>query len=114
MTTVDRLGEFEQLALLAVLRLGDGAYGASIQQELKSRAGRTTSIGSIYVTLTRLEAKGLVSSALGEPTDVRGGKAKRLFRVEPAGLTALHLSRERLLTMWSGLEDTIERGRLAP
>jgi PadR family transcriptional regulator PadR len=109
MTTRDRLGELEQLILLAVLRLGDDAYGAALQEELKDRAGRGVSIGTIYVTLKRLEKKGLVSSDLGEPTEVRGGKAKRIFRLEPDGRTALRRARERLLRMWSGLEREVEK-----
>ncbi len=88
-----RLGELEQFVLLAVLRLGDDAWGAEIQRELRSRAKRNVSIGTIYVTLSRLEAKGMVMSWLGEPTAERGGKAKRHFRVERAGRAALRAAR---------------------
>jgi len=104
----DHLGEFEQLALLAVMRLGDDAYGAAIQRELESTAGREASISAIYITLTRLQDKGLVRSWMGEPTDSRGGKARRFFGVEPAGMVALNRSRDRLLSMWDGLESTLE------
>ena len=103
----DNLGEFEQLSLLAVLRLGDGAYGAPIQRELERTAGRRAAISSIYITLTRLEEKGLVRSWLAPPTDERGGKPRRFFAVEPAGLEALESSRQRLLSMWSGLEGKL-------
>ena len=104
----DHLGEFEQLALLAVMRLGDEAYGARIQRELEATAGRQASISAIYITLTRLQDKGLVASWMGEPTEVRGGKARRFFRVEPEGVAALHQSREQLLSMWDGLEGALE------
>ena len=104
----DRLGEFEQLALLAVLRLGDQAHGAGIQAELEQTAGRDASISAIYITLTRLEGKGMVTSWLGEPAEVRGGKARRFFQVEPAGALALDRSRGQLLKMWDGLEARME------
>ena len=104
----ENLGEFEQLTLLAVLRLGKNAYGARIRKELLSQAGREASVSSIYITLTRLEAKGMVSSWMGEPTRVRGGKARRLFRLEPEGLAALNQARERLLAMWDGVPTAVE------
>ncbi len=111
----DHLGEFEQLALLAVLRLGDEAYGAAIQEELDRTAGRSSAISSIYITLTRLESKGMVRSDLESPEDgnggggrSRGGKPRRYFRLEPAGVEALKESRERLLNMWDGVEQELE------
>jgi DNA-binding PadR family transcriptional regulator len=104
----DHIGEFEGLALLAVMRLGDSAYGARIQRELESTAGRRASISAIYITLTRLEDKGLVSSRMGAPTDARGGKARRFFKVEPAGVTALGGRRSQLLAMWTGLEAELD------
>ena len=104
----ERLGEFEQLALLAVMRLGEDAYGARVQEELEAVAGRDASISQIYITLTRLESKGLVSSWMGPPEPVRGGKARRYFRVEPAGAVALNEGRSRLLAMWDGLERALE------
>ena len=79
----NHIGEFEGLALLAVMRLGDSAYGARIQRELESTAGRRASISAIYITLTRLQDKGLVSSRMGVPTDARGGRARRFFKVLP-------------------------------
>lgn len=104
----ERLGEFEQLALLAVMRLGEDAYGARVQEELEAVAGRDASISQIYITLTRLESKGLVSSWMGAPERVRGGKARRYFRVEAAGAVALTEARSRLLAMWDGLEQALE------
>jgi len=103
-----RLGELEQIVMLAVLRLGDNAYGAAIQRELEERAGRKVTIATIYVTLTRLEAKGLVSSAFAEGRGERGGRAKRVFRLEPSGLEALRRARESLARMWEGLDAAHE------
>jgi len=107
----DHLGEFEQLALLAVMRLRSDAYGARIQEELDATAGREASISAIYITLTRLEKKGLVRSWMGEPTEERGGKARRYFAVEPAGVAALNEARDRLQAMWGGLESELEEVR---
>jgi DNA-binding PadR family transcriptional regulator len=104
MTDPHKLGELEQIAMLAVLRLGSDAYGGAIQRELETRAGRRLSIATIYVTLTRLETKGLVASALAEGGGERGGRAKRVFRLEPAGLAALRRARETLAQMWDGLD----------
>ena len=104
------LGEFEQLALLAVMRLGDDAYGATIQEELDRTADRSAAISSIYITLTRLESKGLVRSSMGAPNDERGGKPRRYFRIEPAGVDALREARSRLLSMWDGLEKELGSG----
>lgn len=107
----DHIGEFEGMALLAVMRLGDSAYGARIQRELESTAGRRASISAIYITLTRLQDKGLVSSWMGAPTDARGGKARRFFKVRPAGVAALDRARSQLLAMWDGLEGDLEGAR---
>ena len=82
------IGEFEELVLLAILQLRDGAYGVPIWQKLED-AGRKVSIGSLYVTLDRLEDKGFVSSRLGEATPERGGRAKRYFKIEGAGMQVL-------------------------
>ena len=108
MGKTEHLGEFEQLALLAVMRLGDEAYGARIQQELDATAGRSAAISSIYITLTRLETKGLVASELGGEGEGRGGRPRRYFRLEPAGLAALREARAQLKSMWSGLEGELE------
>jgi DNA-binding PadR family transcriptional regulator len=108
MSNRDHLGEFEQLALLAVLRLGDDAYGARIQEELDLAAGREVSVSTIYITLMRLEGRGLVSSRRGEPTQVRGGKARRYFNVERSGLVSLYHARAQLVNMWSGVEEALD------
>jgi PadR family transcriptional regulator PadR len=110
MSKTDNLGEFEQLALLAVLRLGDEAYGAQIQEELDRSANRSAAISSIYITLTRLESKGMVRSEMGPASADRGGKPRRYFFIEPAGLDALRGSRGRLLSMWDGLEKELDAG----
>lgn len=99
----DSLGEFEQLVLLALLRLGDDAYGLGVQRELKARAGRVASIGAIYTTLDRLEAKRLVRSETGESTAERGGRAKRIFHVTAAGRSALSDSMAAMRSMAAGL-----------
>jgi DNA-binding PadR family transcriptional regulator len=83
------LGEFEQLILLAILRLGDHAYGVTIRAELMERARRVITPGALYTALDRLETKGLLSSRMGDPTPQRGGRAKRYVTVSAAGIEAL-------------------------
>ena len=83
------LGEFEQLILLAILRLGNEAYGVTIRAELADRAGRTIAPGALYTALERLERKGIISSWMGDPTPQRGGRAKRYVSVTAAGRHAL-------------------------
>lgn len=100
----ETLGEFEQLVLLACLQLGDEAYTVSIVDEIARRAGREASHSAVYVALRRLEEKGLVGSRLGDSTPERGGRPKRFFRAEPEALPALREARDRLLSMWEGLE----------
>jgi DNA-binding PadR family transcriptional regulator len=102
------LGEFEQTLLLAVLRVGEGAYGSTIRQEVEACTGRKVSHGAAYITLDRLEAKGLVSSELGSSAPGRGGRRKRLFQVTPAGVKALQASREALGKLWQGVEELSE------
>jgi len=97
------LGEFELMILLAVIRLGDEAYGVPICRELEAYRGRDVSVGSVYAALERLEAKGLVSSSLGDSTPERGGKAKRYFRVTSTGLRQVHETRRVLSKLWHAL-----------
>ena len=85
----DHLGRFEHFLLLAVVRLGDEAYGMTIRRELAEHTGRDVAVGAIYTALARLERRGLVQSWLGQPTAERGGKAKRHYRVLAAGRKAL-------------------------
>jgi PadR family transcriptional regulator, regulatory protein PadR len=99
------LGEFELMILLAVIYLGEEAYGVPISRELEKRRRRVVSVGSVYAALERLESKGLVSSNLGDPTPERGGKAKRYFRVTKAGLRQVQESRRILTNLWRGLPE---------
>jgi PadR family transcriptional regulator len=98
------LGSLEYIVLLAVTHLGDEAYGMTVRREIESRTGRDLSIGAIYSTLERLEAKGLVSSYTGEPTAQRGGRAKRHFRMEAEGKRALASAHEAIRRMTAGLK----------
>ncbi len=100
-STVDHLPAFEQLVLLALLSLKDDtAYGMNIRTALREHAGRDVSVPTVYSALDRLESKGLVSSRLGEPTAERGGRAKRMFCVEPEGVRVLESVQRTLKTMW--------------
>jgi PadR family transcriptional regulator PadR len=105
MPTKTQLGDLEELVLLAVLRLGTGAYGGAIREELRNHAGRSASISTIYVTLMRLEEKGYVRSWMGEPTGQRGGKAKRFFDLRPEGLKVLEAVRAVRDRMWEGVTE---------
>jgi len=105
------IGEFEHVVLLAVLRLGDEAYAVAIRDEIVARTGRRVSRGSVYVTLDRLETKGYLQSRVGDPTAVRGGRAKRYYALRPRAVTALQDSRRALLQMWHGLDDLLENAR---
>ncbi|MGA7412650.1 MAG: helix-turn-helix transcriptional regulator [Bryobacteraceae bacterium] len=100
----DFLGEFEQIVLLALLRLGDNAYGVPIRQEIEDRTGRPVSVGALYSTLDRLEGKGLVSSFFSDPRPERGGRSRRYFRAEAPGIAALERARQMLTSMWEGLD----------
>jgi DNA-binding PadR family transcriptional regulator len=104
----DFLGSLEQIVLLALVRLGEDAYGVTVRMEIEKRAGRSLSIGAIYSTLSRLEAKGYVSSQTGEATAERGGRAKRHFRVEADGLRALRASQRAIDSMSAGLRKRLE------
>ena len=95
------LAALEQLVLLALLSLeGDAAYGMNIRRVLSETAGKDVSVPTVYSALGRLEAKGFVTSRLGEATRERGGRAKKMFAVEPAGVRALEESRRTLENMW--------------
>lgn len=103
------LGEFEHLVLLAVLRLKDDAYGATIRRDIETRVGRELSISATYVTLERLEGKGLVRSRIGEPTAERGGRRRRHYALTMVGRRALAASHRAYRTMAEGLEEELER-----
>lgn len=97
------LGEFELMLLLAVLRLGNEAYGTTIRQCLADTIGRDVTIGALYTTLERLEKKGLVTGKMGEATAERGGRAKKYFELTAKGQQALKRSKQALTSMWQGL-----------
>ena len=103
------LGEFEQLVLLAVMRLGEGAYGLKVGDEIESVTGRIPSSGALYTTLDRLETKQYLASKTGETTDQRGGRPRRYFGLTREGLTALKKSRAALLGMWDGHSGVLDR-----
>jgi DNA-binding PadR family transcriptional regulator len=105
----ESLGEFEQLVMLAVLQLGDGVYGVPIVDEIERRTRRTVSHAAVYVTLRRLEEKGLLESWKSDPTAERGGKARRCVRVTREGLALLRESRLALDRMWQGLDPNMRR-----
>jgi DNA-binding PadR family transcriptional regulator len=103
------LGEFELLVLLACVRLGeDEAYAVSIADEIRERTGRALHRAAVYVTLQRLEKKGLISTRLGDPLPERGGKARRLVRVASPGRAAVRESRNAFQRMWIGLGPRLE------
>jgi len=98
------LGSLEHLVLLAVMRLADDAYGVTVRKEIDSTTGRDLSLGAIYSTLMRLEAKGFVKSLTGEPTAERGGRAKRYFRLTANGKAALQNTHETIQKMRAGIK----------
>ena len=102
------LGDFEQLVLMGVLRLGDAAYGAAIRQEIHEQSGRDVSINAVYTTLDRLERKGLLRSGVGEPTAQRGGRRRKFYALRPAGATALRQAYRAFTAMSRGLERELE------
>jgi PadR family transcriptional regulator, regulatory protein PadR len=101
------LGEFEQVVLLAILRLGDNAYAVSVRDEILQCTGRDVSRGSVYITLDRLETKGFLRSRLADPTPERGGRAKRFYELRPPAVDALKESRRALVALWRGLERVL-------
>jgi PadR family transcriptional regulator, regulatory protein PadR len=98
------LGEFEQIVLLAILRLGENAYGVTIAAEIRECTGREAGPGALYTTLDRLEDKGLVSSRLGDPTPRRGGRAKRYFMVNAKGVAAVTRAQRSYRRLLDGCE----------
>jgi PadR family transcriptional regulator len=94
------LGGFELLVLLALIRLDDEAYGVPISEAIEESSGREVALGSVYITLARLEEKGFVSSELGEPTAVRGGRAKTYFRITAKGLREARHAQRTLMKLW--------------
>ena len=102
------LGEFEQVVLLSLLRLGNGTWGAAIRRDIQERIGRELPVSVVYVTLQRMERKGWVKSYVGEPTRERGGRRRRHYLIDTPGQHALGRSYRALMKMSEGLETTLE------
>ncbi len=100
----DVLGGFEQAVLLAVLRLQEGAYGRAILKDVQARLDRHVAAGAVHATLVRLERKGLLKSSLGSSTEVRAGRPRRYYAVQPSGRRALNESRAAINTLWRGFK----------
>ena len=99
------LGNFELMVLLAVIRLGDTAYGVTISRALEESTRREVALGSVYAALDRLEGKGFVTSRLGDPTPERGGRAKCYFRVTARGVREARSTRQTLIALWRRLPE---------
>jgi len=93
------------MVLLAVVRVGEDAYGVPIAREIQKKRGREVFLGSVYAALARLESKGLVASRIGDPTSARGGKAKKYFRVTAKGLREAREAQRTLVKLWRGLPE---------
>jgi len=102
------LGEFEQLVLMAIVRLEADAYGATIKRDIEARTGRGLAISAVYTTLERLEQKGCVRSWIGEPTAERGGRRRKHFELKPAGARALRAAYSAYTEMAAGLERRLK------
>ena len=107
--TTGYLGELEQMVLHAILQLDDQAFGTNVMDELERRVERKVSRGAMYVTLDRLEEKGMLVSQIGDPTPRRGGRPKRLLTVTPEGVGALRKSRNAWMRLWDGLDSVLEQ-----
>ena len=99
------LTDLEFMILLAPMRMGDEAYGVQIARELEQTGGRTVLLGAVYATLDRLESMGLVRSSVGDPTPERGGRAKRYFRVTPAGIRAAKDTQNAFVSLWRNVPE---------
>jgi DNA-binding PadR family transcriptional regulator len=100
---MDILGNFEQAVLLAIVRLQEDAYGRGILREVQERLKRDIAAGAVHATLERLEGRGLITSHLGVGTPIRDGRARRFYRLEPAGVEALNDARAALMKLWQGI-----------
>jgi PadR family transcriptional regulator PadR len=105
---MNRLGAFEHLLLLALVRLGDDTYGVPIRDEIEARTGRLVSPGAIYTALDRLERRGLVRSKLGQPTPARGGKRKRCYRLTAKGGAVLRDAHGAITHMTQGIKPKLQ------
>jgi PadR family transcriptional regulator, regulatory protein PadR len=107
----ESLTDFELMTLLAILRVGDCAYGVPIARELETTGGRSVALASVYVVLGRLEERGLVTSRVSDPTPERGGRAKKFFCVSPKGMAAVREAQRALVALWHGL-PALKKGGL--
>ena len=107
----DTLGTFEQAVLLAVIRLGDDAYGRAVFKQVAERLQREIAAGAVHATLERLEGKGFVTSRLGPGTEIRGGRARRYYRLSPAGLCALNDARAAVEGIWRGIDWPLTKNK---
>jgi DNA-binding PadR family transcriptional regulator len=101
------LGEFEQIVMLAILRLQDEAYAIPIREEIEAKTTRSVARGALYTALERLETKRCLRSRMSAPLAERGGRSRRYFTVTPAGLAALRTSRRALQELWQGLDEVL-------
>ena len=104
MPPVHHLGEFEQILLRSILRLGETAYGIRVRAEIAEHTGRSVAPGALYTTLERLEDKGFVTSRLGDPTPERGGRAKRYYKVNGSGIKAIKRAQNAYQSLLQGLD----------
>ena len=101
------IGGFEQMVLLAALRLKNGAYAVTIREELEERTRQNVARGALYTVLERLESKGFLSSRMGDPTPERGGRSRRYYKVTTLGVSALKNEKDAMVRLWQGLESVI-------
>jgi PadR family transcriptional regulator PadR len=106
----ERIGEFEELTLVAVLALGDGAYGVAVQELMERETGRDVTLGAVYAALDRMERKGYVRSSMSAPTAMRGGKRRRVFEVTAGGLKVVQEARRAREALWLAVPRAL-RGR---
>ena len=102
------LGEFEYAVLLAILHIDEGAYAVPVRELIEERTGRPVARGALYTGLNRLEAKGCLKSRMGDPSEERGGKARRYYAVTPAGLKAIRATHDAMSSMTKGLESILK------
>jgi DNA-binding PadR family transcriptional regulator len=105
MRTESLLSNFELMVMLALIRIGDHAYGVPISREIERQSGKGVAVASIYAALERLESKGFIASEFGEPTRARGGRAKRYFKVTAKGIREVRMVQRTFVRMWKGLPE---------
>jgi PadR family transcriptional regulator PadR len=107
----DTLGTFEQAVLLALVRLGEEGYGRAIFKDVQERLEREVAAGAVHATLERLQGKGLITSHLGPGTEIRAGRARRYYRLSPAGIRALNDAREAVDALWRGIKWPLAKAK---